>query len=165
MTGFFTITDRLAGLLVAVATVMLAALICVSLYEVFARYVLAAPTVWAFDMVNFTNGALFVLGAAYAQRERLHVSIDILSGRLPRRLGAAILGALFLLAVLPTIGLLAWEATHRLIGFWQSGRVVESAWHPPRWPFYVPIALGLWALWLQCLATCLRLGLQVARPA
>ena len=35
-------------------------------YEVFARKLFLAPTIWAYDMSRFLYGALFMLGAGYA---------------------------------------------------------------------------------------------------
>jgi TRAP-type mannitol/chloroaromatic compound transport system permease small subunit len=42
-------------------------------YEVFVRYVLNAPTVWAFDMMIQMYGALFLMCGAYALAQDTHV--------------------------------------------------------------------------------------------
>ena len=47
-------------------------------YEVFMRYVLNAPTVWAFDMSVQMYGALFMMGGAYALSQDAHVRGDVL---------------------------------------------------------------------------------------
>ena len=45
-------------------------------YEVFARYLFNAPTVWAYDLTYMLYGALFMLGAAYALHKGAHIRTD-----------------------------------------------------------------------------------------
>ena len=40
-------------------------------YEVVARYIFGAPTLWAFDIAYMSTGVLFVLGAAQAFKQLL----------------------------------------------------------------------------------------------
>ena len=47
-------------------------------YEVFVRYVLNAPTVWAFDMMVQMYGGLFLMAGAYALAQDAHVRGDAL---------------------------------------------------------------------------------------
>lgn len=47
-------------------------------YEVFARYVLRAPTTWAFDAGYILYGALFIMAGAYALSRNSHVRGDFL---------------------------------------------------------------------------------------
>lgn len=47
-------------------------------FEVFSRYVLNSPTIWAFDLSLFLFGYLAALGGAYAQQKRAHINVDIL---------------------------------------------------------------------------------------
>jgi len=46
-------------------------------YEVFVRYVLHAPTAWAFDMSYIMYGALFMMGGAYTLARGGHVRGDV----------------------------------------------------------------------------------------
>jgi TRAP-type mannitol/chloroaromatic compound transport system permease small subunit len=81
-------SDRLQALLVAVdevstfigkagawAIVVLTLAIC---YEVFARYILQAPTMWAFDASYMLYGVLFMLAGPYALARNAHVRGDFL---------------------------------------------------------------------------------------
>ena len=45
-------------------------------YEVFARYLFNAPTIWSFDVTYMLYGALFMLGAAYALHKGAHIRTD-----------------------------------------------------------------------------------------
>ena len=42
-------------------------------YEVLARKLFLAPTIWAYDMSRFLYGALFMLGAGYALSKGVHI--------------------------------------------------------------------------------------------
>ena len=46
-------------------------------YEVFVRYVLNSPTVWAFDMMVQMYGALFLMAGPYALAQDTHVRADV----------------------------------------------------------------------------------------
>ncbi len=46
-------------------------------YEVFVRYVLRAPTTWAFDFSYITYGALFLMAGPYALSRNAHVRADV----------------------------------------------------------------------------------------
>ena len=85
MKTLHSVIDRISTLLGRVAEVVVVLLIASMLYEVVARYVFGAPTLWAFDIAYMSTGALFVLGAAQALRQDAHVRIDVLSSRFPPR--------------------------------------------------------------------------------
>jgi TRAP-type mannitol/chloroaromatic compound transport system permease small subunit len=46
-------------------------------YEVFMRYVLRAPTTWAFDISYITYGAMFLMAGAYTLSRNGHVRADV----------------------------------------------------------------------------------------
>src|SRR5688500_2148460 len=45
-------------------------------YEVFARYLFNAPTIWSFDVAYMLYGTIFMLGAAYALLKGAHIRTD-----------------------------------------------------------------------------------------
>ena len=47
-------------------------------YEVIARKLFLAPTIWAYDMSRFLYGSLFMLGAGYALSKGVHIRADFL---------------------------------------------------------------------------------------
>ena len=53
-------------------------LILAMVYEVLARKLFTAPTMWAYDMSRFLYGALFMLGAGYALSKGVHIRADFL---------------------------------------------------------------------------------------
>ena len=64
--GFAIFTSLLVFLLVASLT-----------YEVFARYLFKAPTIWAFDLSYMLFGSIFMLGSAYTLLNKKHIRTDI----------------------------------------------------------------------------------------
>lgn len=70
-------------------------------YEVFVRYVLNSPTVWAFDMSVQMYGALFLMSGAYALSQNAHVRGDVVYRLLPTRTQASIDLVLFILFLMP----------------------------------------------------------------
>ena len=77
-------------------------------YEVFMRYVLNAPTVWAFDMMIQMYGALFLMAGPYALAQDAHVRGDVLYRLFPIRWQARIDFTLYLLFFFPGILALVW---------------------------------------------------------
>ena len=53
-------------------------LILAMTYEVLARKLFLAPTIWAYDISRFLYGALFMLGAGYALSKGVHIRADFL---------------------------------------------------------------------------------------
>lgn len=97
-------------------------------YEVFVRYVLNAPTVWAFDMSVQMYGALFMMGGAYALSQDAHVRGDVVYRLLPRRAQASIDLVLYILFLGPGALALIYY------GFWfaaDSWFYKEVSWSSP----------------------------------
>jgi len=63
-----------AGVLGAGLTVAMTAIV---LYDVFRRYVLNDPTIWAFDVASFLLVYIIFLGLGLALQDGSHVSVDL----------------------------------------------------------------------------------------
>ena len=72
-------------------------------YEVFVRYVLRAPTTWAFDISYITYGAMFLMAGAYALSRNGHVRGDFLYRKWQPRTQAKLDLVLYVLFFLPGI--------------------------------------------------------------
>lgn len=77
-------------------------------YEVFVRYVLNAPTVWAFDMMVQMYGALFLMCGAYALAQDTHVRADVVYRLFPVKVQASLDFVLYFLFFFPGILALVW---------------------------------------------------------
>ncbi|WP_299938497.1 TRAP transporter small permease subunit [uncultured Pelagimonas sp.] len=141
------------------------ALIIAMLYEVVARYVFGAPTLWAFDISYMLNGSVFLLGAAFSLREDAHVRIDFLSQKFPVRMQQLLNGLIYLLIMAPIAFAFAWVAGSKAAKAFSNGEVeAVSPWAPLVWPFYAVIAIGLWAFALQFVIEALKFCLGERSP-
>lgn len=70
--------DRLNFSFSRVAMWMPAAIVAVIFYEVFMRYVLFKPTLWANELSLWIGGAIYVTSGLYAMQQRSHIRIFIL---------------------------------------------------------------------------------------
>jgi TRAP-type mannitol/chloroaromatic compound transport system permease small subunit len=75
-------------------------------YEVFVRYLLRAPTTWAFDFSYITYGGLFLMAGAYTLSRNGHVRGDVIYRLWPPRVQAGLDLTLYIIFFLPAV--LAW---------------------------------------------------------
>jgi TRAP-type mannitol/chloroaromatic compound transport system permease small subunit len=126
-------------------------------YEVFVRYVLNSPTVWAFDMMVQMYGALFLMAGPYALAQDSHVRADVVYRLLPVRWQARIDFVLYLLFFFPGMLALFWFGWEIAADSW---RYKEVSWNSPaRIQVYyfktlIPLAGAL--LILQGISECMR---------
>ncbi len=72
-------------------------------YEVFVRYVLRAPTTWAFDFSYITYGAMFLMAGPYALSRNGHVRADVVYRLWKPSTQASMDLALYILFFLPAV--------------------------------------------------------------
>jgi TRAP-type mannitol/chloroaromatic compound transport system permease small subunit len=126
-------------------------------YEVFVRYVLNSPTVWAFDMSVQMYGALFMMCGAYALSLGAHVRGDVLYRLMSIKTQAKIDLVLYILFLMPGAIALVYYGYGFASDSWFYKEVSWSS--PARIQIYffktlIPIAGFLVAL--QGVAECVR---------
>ena len=72
-------------------------------YEVFVRYVLGAPTTWAFDFSYITYGAMFLMAGAYTLSRGGHVRADVVYRLWKPRTQAMVDLTLYIIFFLPAV--------------------------------------------------------------
>jgi TRAP-type mannitol/chloroaromatic compound transport system permease small subunit len=72
-------------------------------YEVFVRYVMRAPTTWAFDFSYITYGALFLMAGAYTLSRNGHVRADVVYRLWRPRTQASVDLVLYIIFFLPAV--------------------------------------------------------------
>ena len=87
-------------------------------YEVFMRYVLNAPTSWAFDMSYTMYGALFMMGGAYTLSRGGHVRSDVFYRLWKPRTQAYVELVLFFLFFFPGVAALTFAGADYALESW-----------------------------------------------
>lgn len=148
------------------AAVLVAPLVVASCYEVFARYIFGAPTIWAFELGYMTMGAHFMLGAAFTLKRGAHIRIDLIYGNLhvKKRAWIDLIGYVGFL--LPFLIVLTWYLWDYAYAAYLTGeRTGQSAWSPAIWPFRMVYVAAFGLLTLQVLAEVLKcIGIVLDRP-
>ena len=99
-----------------------------TVYEVFMRYALNAPTDWAFDMSVQMYGALFMMAGAYTLSRNGHVRGDVIHRLLPIKARASIDLFLYIIFLLPGVFALIWYGWDYAADSW---RYKEVSWSSP----------------------------------
>jgi TRAP-type mannitol/chloroaromatic compound transport system permease small subunit len=111
-------------------------------FEVFMRYVLNSPTVWAFDMSYMLYGALFMMSGAYAVVRGSHVRGDFLSRSWAPRTQARLDLLLYFLFYFPAVFAMIYTGSGYAAN---SARILESSANSPAgvpvWPLKIIIAV------------------------
>ena len=97
-------------------------------YEVFVRYVLNAPTVWAFDMMIQMYGALFLMAGPYALAQDAHVRGDVIYRLFPFKVQARIDLILYIFFFFPGMLALFYFGYEIASDSW---RYKEVSWNSP----------------------------------
>lgn len=126
-------------------------------YEVFVRYVLNAPTVWAFDMMVQMYGALLLMAGPYALSQDTHVRGDFLYRLFSVKWQARTDFVLYVLFFFPGMMALFWFGWEIAADSW---RFKEVSWNSPAriqiYFFKTLIPLAGFLMMLQGLAEMAR---------
>ncbi len=132
-------------------------------YEVIARYVFNAPTIWAGDISQILYGAFFMLGSAYALQRQQHIRTDFLYGKWSIRTRGLVDAACYLGLYFPALLFFLYigsEFAYRSVLF--NERIVTSPWMPIIWPQKLAIPVATLLLLIQGVSELLK-ALYAAR--
>ena len=119
-------------------------------YEVFARKLFLAPTMWAYDMSRFFYGALFMLGAGYALSRGVHIRADFLYRNFKVKTQGLIDFWLYLLFYFPGLLAFFYMTTIFVMESIQRGeKGMDTAWMPYMWPIKACLWFGILFLLVQ----------------
>ena len=119
-------------------------------YEVFARKLFLAPTMWAYDMSRFFYGALFMLGAGYALSRGVHIRADFLYRNFKVKTQGLVDFWLYLLFYFPGLLFFFYMTTGFVLESIKRGeRGMDTAWMPFLWPIKACLWLGILFLLIQ----------------
>ena len=146
--------SRVAG---RVVCWLLVPLMGAMVYEVVARKLFVAPTIWAYDVSRMVCGAMFMLGAGYALSKGVHIRADFLYRNwAPRRQGL-VDAALYVLFYFPALIFFAWVSHDYAAVAWVRGeRSMDTAWMAPLAPLRSAMPVGAALLLVQGVSELLK---------
>ena len=126
-------------------------------YEVLARKLFLAPTMWAYDMSRFLYGALFMLGAGYALSRGVHIRADFLYRNFKVRTQGLIDFWLYLLFYFPGLIVFLYMTIGYVGESIQRGeRGMDTTWMPYMWPIKTCLLVGIVFLLIQGISELLK---------
>ncbi len=132
-------------------------------YEVAARYLFNAPTIWAFDITYMMYGTLFMLGAAYALHKGAHIRTDFFWEKFSTRKKGVIDSLSYLIFFFPSFLVLFFISLDDAVYSWTINETSDqTAWRPALWPFRAVVPLACVLLLVQGISELLK-SLYMAR--
>ena len=149
--------DRFSKIVGNIVCWILVPLIFAMTYEVLARKLFLAPTIWAYDISRFLYGALFMLGAGYALSKGVHIRADFLYRNFQTKNQGLIDFWLYILFYFP--GLIVF--LYMTVGFVEESirrgeRGMDTTWMPYMWPIKTCLLLGIIFLLIQGFSEVLK---------
>lgn len=117
-------------------------------YEIIARYVFNAPSIWAPEWVPLLCGIYCIMGGAYTMVSRGHVNVDIIHAKVSQRSRAILdlvtfpIGLVFFVALLYVSARFAWAAAEV---FEDSGTTAQT----PVWIAKSMLPIGTFLMGIQ----------------
>ena len=148
--------ERITTNIGIIAALTLVPLILTTTYEVLARYIFDAPTIWAYEVGYMLTGTHFLLGMAYTLQQGQFIRIDIFSQDMSAKT-RALIDLCSYSVILPLMMWLSYGLTAYLIsGFIKNERSGQSAMNMVVWPFRVVFLIAFTLLALQVYAEIIK---------
>jgi TRAP-type mannitol/chloroaromatic compound transport system permease small subunit len=119
-------------------------------YEVLARYIFGAPTIWAYDLSYMLYGSHFMLGAGYTLLKGGHIRTDVFYQNWSPRTQGTVDALLYLLLFFPGMLFFFWMGSQEGLHSWSIGeRSDASPWRPIVYPLKLVLPFSAFLLLLQ----------------
>jgi len=149
--------DKFSKWIGSVVCWILMPLIFAMTYEVLARKLFLAPTIWAYDISRFLYGALFMLGAGYALSRGVHIRADFLYRNFKIKNQGLIDFWLYLLFYFPGLIVFLYMTFGFVVESIQRGeRGMDTTWMPYMWPIKTCLLIGIIFLLIQGFSELLK---------
>ena len=142
--------DKFSKIVGSIVCWILMPLIFAMTYEVLARKLFLAPTIWAYDISRFLYGALFMLGAGYALSKGVHIRADFLYRNFKTKTQGKIDFWLYLLFYFPGLIVFLYMTTIFVQeSIMRNERGMDTTWMPFMWPIKSCLWFGIIFLLVQ----------------
>src|SRR3989304_6065462 len=138
-------------------------LVAVVAWEVAARYLFNAPTIWSFDLTYMLYGTIFMLGCAYALHKGAHIRTDFFFEKWSIRTKGVIDSTAYILFFFPSLAVFLMVSGAEGWYAFEIGEPSEQTpWRPILWPFKMVIPLTCLLLLIQGVSETIK-SLYAAR--
>ena len=144
--GFRSVVERVIRGSATIGMVILMPLMLITTGDVLGRSFLHKPIAGTFELSEYMLAVLILLGAAYTQQIKGHVTVTFLTSKFSRN-AQLICRVLTLGLSLFIVGILMWQGFK--LGIEETG--VTDQLRIPRAPFKMLVGIGAGLLWLQLL--------------
>ena len=138
------------------SAMLLVPLVLATTWEVVARYVFGAPTIWAYEVGYFLTGSHFLLGLSYTLKHGEHIRIDIfttkMSPALRQRIDLVMYGLITIVMAWLTYALL----NYLVHGIAANEHTGQSALNLPVWPFRLVFVIAFATFTVQLVLEFLK---------
>jgi TRAP-type mannitol/chloroaromatic compound transport system permease small subunit len=152
---FLIFVDRLNERIGKIISLLMLPMLFLMSFEVFMRYLLAAPTMWGTEMVSYLFAAYTLMGGAYTLLYGDHVNINVFYSRQSSRRKAIfdiITASIFFLYV----WVLLWEGSKFALDGLLRNRHSGTDWNPPLYPILMALPIGAFLMLIQGAAKFIR---------
>ncbi len=141
--------DAIDGVLVALGSAMLFALMCLVVADVARRYLFNAPIAWSYEVINnYLMPGLFFFAVSHTLKAHSHVAVDIVQNYVRPRLRYA-LEAIGTMLALPAFALCTWVAAGHTWTEFATAAVSSTGLPVPSWTVSVAFPIGFGMLTLR----------------
>ena len=119
-------------------------------YEVAARYLFVAPTIWAAELSQLCLIWGTLIAMPWLLAANRHIAVDVLTERL-NRTGRRLCQALAMAAIATFSGVVAWKGGGIFYDSFERGRTTGSMLDLPTWISELAVPVGFALLFLQAL--------------
>ena len=147
--------DRLSERTGRLLSWLMPLMVLVIAFEVAARYLFAAPTIWAYDSALLAYAWLGMAGGAFAMKRNAHIRVDIFTARLGPR-GQAALTLLGMPLIVFFVGLVIWQSGLAAVDAWERGSRRPTEWAPHLVLFLLAVPVGAALILLQLLSEAIK---------
>ncbi|WP_028325268.1 TRAP transporter small permease subunit [Desulfatirhabdium butyrativorans] len=155
MKWYIRIVDGISEWIGKIFCWLMLPLVLITAFEVFMRYVMKQPTIWAWDLNVMIFAAITFIGGGYALLEKGHVTVDVFTIHMNRRNQAILSMITYLIFFIGIITLMVggWEM---FLMSWKVKETMPTIWAPPYYWMKLLLPLGCLLLILQGISEFLK---------
>jgi len=126
-------------------------LVLITVFEVFMRYVVKQPTIWAWDLNIQVFAAIIFFGGSYALLQKGHITVDVFTTNMGARKKAllSLLTSFFFFFGIVILMYLGWDM---FLMSWNVKETMPTIWAPPYYWMKLMVPVGCFLLLAQGIA-------------